>query len=1768
MNRAWGIKAIGALGLALLLSCAGSGAGYCEAPNQSQAGTLIPSGKSPDITSGTPFDSVLDSLLGDAEPVADLQGEDLADALSFSSDKGKVEIERTSEYARCALHKPANGFIRLSNIEEMMSQKETENYAIVYRIKPAAISMDFQFMLELAGARMEINTYDKTYHSFIARVGQHTIEPADQRDLVFGFDADQWYNVLITLDHAYTYQYLMWQDSDPSMHIYIRCDLSPYFEGTDNPFANPAMAEITFSSQEQESWVDLESVKVYRYQGAPERDDDQDLAGEETAAGLDSDSGTAQQVQPVEDKSYKLPLETKAENGFQAVCTGNLLIDGGTGSRDIVNAILESPLEAAVLTSKALTDRMQLNAGSSLWKGSITDDGAYIRVLFQRENGGQTGAPALEGNILFNGLGQYLDNLRGSENHPNSAVLLKYRFAGIDTRFGMFLENNYTLLSTDINFSGVLTPQTADLIDEYGSYHLGGEDGPKAINLMENEWYYTLIAMDGLGYRFITWQEKDPLNHAFYACELSGAYTWDHAKQERYIWSGVNLWTQADTVTFDLESLTMYAFEGFQNGDTETGSEPQYDFADDGEQYRLAERLFQEEDYHNAYLLFKDLDGYDASDTYLQECGRLLQTVEITSERAANRVADALNGYGMEIEDCLYVYQAEKIESLDLSECRLKSIGFLRYFANLKELNLNYNYISDVTPLKELSALESLSIAKNSIDDLSPLESLPNLQRLDTDGDTESEDKVQSPTQGVITFSAQTTRPIENNPFRIRADAAEYSRLRQFSVDKPSIEPAAGSGDVVSAIISSPREVVTLQNDELLHCIELQTTDSSLGKALTQEDGYIRAHIQTSGSGQNEAQDIWGKLYFDEIRSYISAAGGIREGSNGAVLLKYRYTGINSGISLFLENRYLTIYAGISCDGSLSIFASKDGAKFIVGDLVSEGVDPILMVENEWYYTLFALDGYYGCGFVTWQENDPANSTFYTCDFGATYRTIQPMGNDYFWAGVDYWTHAKEADFDIASLSFYEFDDFAGGALSARKAEQRYEYSNQDEQYRLALQFFDQEDYYNAYLLLKELNGYDTSGSYLQECERLLQTVVIESGMIATSIINSMQDAGMEFDQYIYRYQAEKFESLDVSECEIEDLEFIRYFPNLKQLNLDANGITDLTPLMDLHALVSLSLAENSIADVKPLHTLTRLTDLDLRSNMLEDVSPLGNLHALKRLDLSRNNIHSLAGLYTLTNLETVNASYNFISSVNALGNSRLRELNIINTNIDNLWAVAGLETLERLQAGVYHKRADDADIYLLESKYRDGRACAGNISGLEAVASLTNLKTLYLAGLRTQTMKPLSQLPSLESLTLYAYSGPTDYAVLSGLTGLKEISLDGAGGGFDSLHFLTSLTNLETLEIGGGSTSGGAWPIASLVNLQKLALSGFDTDLSFLSGLDNLRELRLEQWDGVKDFSPLLELDSLEYLELKNTPILDFSMISKIETLRCIKMSGERFNSIVGVDKLKNLEYLDLGFAQYSKKSNYEQLDKSLLMGLENLQYAQVYIGGIDGKFVGYTVGDIANAQTLELPSEGPTESWEYFQAGVGDQAGADWLIYAHPWQYLSIRMSPPETGEPIKLKIPPSIRVLGIMSDSKKPIAIELDCKDNIGLETIFIGHIDCYWGDDDGAGGGNFVIDTLDGLAGCINLREVYINSAEIKDISGLAGCEKLEIVELKDNKITDISALADKQYLSEVKLSKNKIKNYDPLYSCFRLQSLDVKLSTDTVKKIKQLPLYGK
>jgi len=82
--------------------------------------------------------------------------------------------------------------------------------------------------------------------------------------------------------------------------------------------------------------------------------------------------------------------------------------------------------------------------------------------------------------------------------------------------------------------------------------------------------------------------------------------------------------------------------------------------------------------------------------------------------------------------------EAAAVTSLDLSNESfddmnslnggIRNIGALKYFINLKELNLSFNNISDFSPLAGLTKLESLGFAGVNVKDLSPLKGLINMK--------------------------------------------------------------------------------------------------------------------------------------------------------------------------------------------------------------------------------------------------------------------------------------------------------------------------------------------------------------------------------------------------------------------------------------------------------------------------------------------------------------------------------------------------------------------------------------------------------------------------------------------------------------------------------------------------------------------------------------------------------------------------------------------------------------------------------------------------------------------------------------------------------------------------------------------------------------------------------------------------------------------------------------------------------------------------------
>jgi Leucine-rich repeat (LRR) protein len=69
----------------------------------------------------------------------------------------------------------------------------------------------------------------------------------------------------------------------------------------------------------------------------------------------------------------------------------------------------------------------------------------------------------------------------------------------------------------------------------------------------------------------------------------------------------------------------------------------------------------------------------------------------------------------IQIKKC-YPYILYKLEhSLDLSNQQISNISFLRDLLILNDLNLETNFISDISPLQSLTNLESIYLSHNPI---------------------------------------------------------------------------------------------------------------------------------------------------------------------------------------------------------------------------------------------------------------------------------------------------------------------------------------------------------------------------------------------------------------------------------------------------------------------------------------------------------------------------------------------------------------------------------------------------------------------------------------------------------------------------------------------------------------------------------------------------------------------------------------------------------------------------------------------------------------------------------------------------------------------------------------------------------------------------------------------------------------------------------------------------------------------------------------------
>ncbi len=244
---------------------------------------------------------------------------------------------------------------------------------------------------------------------------------------------------------------------------------------------------------------------------------------------------------------------------------------------------------------------------------------------------------------------------------------------------------------------------------------------------------------------------------------------------------------------------------------------------------------------------------------------------------------------------------------------------------------------------------------------------------------------------------------------------------------------------------------------------------------------------------------------------------------------------------------------------------------------------------------------------------------------------------------------------------------------------------------------------------------------------------------------------------YLYAYQSS---GLWEKNGGITSLEDIKHMPNLRDLSLYNQNISDISALKDTQ-IVRLGLAHNPIESLAPLRGYTKLLYLNISSLPLKSISEVS----------------------TMANLQELNISSLPINSVELLTTLPLRRLQMYGMSLRNIWELqrmTGLETLE------------------LQNLDLEG------VTALSHLPHLTSLTVTHPLGMPLQALEPLNKLE-----WLYYYGGETTLPE-SGVISLHNLShLELNNGSFPHFKWLEGMPQLRELVI---------------VNAQCGSLAGLDT--------------------------------------------------------------------------------------------------------------------------------------------------------------------------------------------------------------------------------------------------------------------------------------------------------------------------------------------------------
>ncbi|MBG6062896.1 Leucine-rich repeat (LRR) protein [Flavobacterium sp. CG_9.1] len=376
--------------------------------------------------------------------------------------------------------------------------------------------------------------------------------------------------------------------------------------------------------------------------------------------------------------------------------------------------------------------------------------------------------------------------------------------------------------------------------------------------------------------------------------------------------------------------------------------------------------------------------------------------------------------------------------------------------------------------------------------------------------------------------------------------------------------------------------------------------------------------------------------------------------------------------------------------------------------------------------------------------------------------------------------------------------------------------------------------------------------------------------------------------------------ALNLSDLQISDLKFLPDLKNLQSLFLDRNIIGDLSFIKNLKNLKNLSLNGNSISEVNPLSGLINLEILNLSENKILNISTLSKLAKIEHLNIGSNYITDISIIKNFKSLKVLYADNNSILDVNCISN--LINLERIYLAKNKITDISSLKKLKYLQEFIFSNNLIFDLSPILNLINNEDFTRTYNFFENPLIYPPTEV---YLRGdypiskwfevmCEKANIRITECLKTNETTLCLSNCGITDLTLLPNLfkcIQLEELILSNDWAEYIDNDWIKVSSQDYALE---NNLYEIPAQISKLKKLKRLVIGG-----------DWKNDKRKNSW-RIRDVKNLDKLTNLEYLNISNNKICSITSLKKLDKLKHFHINNNKISSIFFLAHFKTLKSLN----------------------------------------------------------------------------------------------------------------------------------------------------------------------------------------------------------------------------------------------------------------------